>query len=278
MQSKHFSVGSVVTWAEPGVGAVATQSFAEPAYGPRGLNLMRQGRSAADALAELVAEDELRDRRQVGMIDASGRAATHTGARCIVAAGHHVGEGHACQANLMLNDTVWGAMSLAYESANGDLPDRLLAALEAAEAEGGDLRGRQSAAMLVVGGDASLPAWQRELELRVEDHADPLGEMRRLLWLRRALTRVDEVEDALLKGGDPAAALSELEGFADLADANIDFTRAIALARAGHAEEARALVTALTLADPGWRLAARRYADAGVLPDDPALIAALTPD
>jgi uncharacterized Ntn-hydrolase superfamily protein len=277
VQSKYFSVGSVVTWAEPGVGAVATQSMAEPAYGPRGLDLMRRGRGASQALAELAAEDDRRDRRQVGMVDAKGAAAAHTGAGCIAAAGHTIGEGYACQANLMLNGTVWGAMARAYEAAQGELAERLLTALDAAEAEGGDLRGSQSVALMVVGGDASLPAWKKELELRVEDHADPLVEMRRLLRLRRAFNRVDEVEDALLGGGDAAEALRELDAYAELGDANVDFVRAIGLAKVGRVDEARALVKRLSDAAPGWSVAARRYADAGILPDDPALIAALTP-
>ena len=277
VQSKYFSVGSVVSWAEPGVGAVATQSMAEISYGPKGLALMRAGSSAAEALAELTAADDLRERRQVGMVDASGSAVSHTGTGCIQAAGHFVGNGYACQANLMLNSTVWGAMAAAFEAAHGDLADRMLAALEAAEGEGGDLRGRQSVAMVVVSGDATLPAWQKELELRVEDHVDPLGELRRLLTLRRAFNRVDQAEDALLKGGDPAQALQDLEEFAPLGDGNIDFTRAIGLAMAGRPEEARALVARLADADPGWAVAARRYADAGIIPDDPILVGALTP-
>lgn len=277
VQSKYFSVGSVVSWAEPGIGAVATQSMAEPAYGPGALDLIRRGRDAAQALAELTAEDDLSDRRQVGLVDATGTAASHTGVGCIAAAGHVVGDGYACQANLMLNETVWGAMARAYESAEGDLAERLLAALDAAEAEGGDLRGRQSAALLVVGGDATLPPWKKELELRVEDHAEPLGEMRRLLRLRRAFNRVDEVEDALLAGGDPAAALRDLEAYAGLDDANVDFVRAIGLAMLGRPDDARALVNRLAASAPGWSVAARRYADAGILPDDPALIGALTP-
>jgi uncharacterized Ntn-hydrolase superfamily protein len=277
VQSRYFSVGSVVSWAEPGVGAVATQSMAEISHGPRGLELMRQGRSGAEALAQLTAADELRESRQVGMVDANGGAASHTGQGCIAAAGHVVGDGYSCQANLMLRDSVWGAMAGAYESAHGELPERLLAALDAAENEGGDLRGRQSVALLVVSGDRSLPAWRKELELRVEDHPDPLGEIRRLLGLRRAFDRVDAVEEVLLKGGDPATALRELETFADLGDPNIDFTRAIGLAMAGRVEEARALVTRLVAIAPGWAVAGRRFADAGVIPDDPALVAALTP-
>ncbi|MGI8608722.1 MAG: DUF1028 domain-containing protein [Candidatus Dormibacteria bacterium] len=278
VQSKYFSVGSVVSWAEPGVGAVATQSMAEITYGPRGLELMRAGRTAAEALAELLADDELRDRRQVGMVDARGNAASHTGDGCIAAAGGVIGDGFTCQANLMLNDTVWDAMAHAYTSTAGDLPERLLAALDAAESEGGDLRGRQSVAIVVVAGDGTLPPWRKELELRVEDHPEPLMEIRRLLGLRRAFDRVDVVEGALLGGGDAAAALRELDEFADLGDANIDFTRAIGLAMAGRPAEARALVAGLARTDPGWRVAGRRYADAGIIPDDAELVAALTPE
>lgn len=277
VQSKYFSVGSVVAWAEAGVGAVATQSMVEVSYGPRGLEQMRSGQPAPAALDALLAQDDLRDRRQVGMVDATGTAAAHTGAGCVAAAGHVVGDGYACQANLMLNDTVWAAMARAYETSDGELADRLLAALDAAEGEGGDLRGRQSVAMLVVSGDAAEPAWKKVLELRVEDHPEPLREMRRLLHLRRAFDRVDQVEEDLIRGGDPAAALAELEQFAGLGDANLEFTRALGMAMAGGAEDARAVVSGLAAIDPGWRFAARRYADAGVIPDDPDVIAALTP-
>jgi uncharacterized Ntn-hydrolase superfamily protein len=277
VQSKYFSVGSVVAWAEPGVGAVATQSMADPSYGPRGLEMMRKGTPAAEVLAELTALDEVRERRQVGMVDASGAAAAHTGSGCIADAGHRLGEGFTCQANMMFRDTVWDAMAGAFERSQGALAERLLAALDAAEAEGGDLRGRQSVAVIVVGGDASLPAWQKEIELRVEDNPEPLVEMRRLLTLRRAFNRVDEVEDALLAGGDAGQALREIEAFASLGDANVDFVRAIGLARLGRTDEARAIVDRLAARDPGWSVAARRYADAGLLPQDPGLISVLTP-
>ncbi|MFN2462596.1 MAG: DUF1028 domain-containing protein [Candidatus Dormibacteria bacterium] len=275
VQSKYFSVGSVVAWAEPGVGAVATQSMAEITYGPEGLALMRWGVSAGETLTRLLGPDALRERRQVGMVDATGSAVSHTGSGCIAEAGHVVGDGFACQANIMLRDTVWGAMAGAFESADGPLADRMLAALDAAEAEGGDLRGRQSVALLVVAGDRELAPWKKTLELRVEDHSDPLGELRRLLQLRRAFDRVDEVEEGLMKGGDPSSGLQELETYSSLGDANIDFTRAIGLAMAGREQEARALVSRLASADPGWAVAAQRYAAAGIIPD--ALVAALTP-
>jgi uncharacterized Ntn-hydrolase superfamily protein len=143
VQSHWFSVGSLVTWAEAGVGAVATQSFVDPAYGPLGLDLMRTGKTANQALQSLLASDDGRDVRQVAMIDAKGNVAAHTGAKCIQGAGHIVGKNYSVHANLMLNDKIWGAMSKAYESAKGDLAERMLAALDAAEAAGGDIRGKQ---------------------------------------------------------------------------------------------------------------------------------------
>src|SRR3990172_3841206 len=157
VQSHWFSVGSVVTWAEPGVGAVATQSFADPSYGPRGLYLMRTGTPAPVALTALLRADPDSQVRQVGMIDAAGRVAAHTGSRNIPAAGQRIGRRFSAQANLMRNDRVWGAMAQAFEQARGDLADRLLAALQAAERVGRDIRGRQSAALLVVSGDRTAP-------------------------------------------------------------------------------------------------------------------------
>ncbi|HEY7408378.1 MAG TPA: DUF1028 domain-containing protein, partial [Gemmatimonadaceae bacterium] len=151
VQSHWFSVGALVPWAEAGVGAVATQSFVDPRYGPLGLELIRLGRSAPDALRALVSSDADSAVRQVAMIDAQGRVAAFTGTRAIRAAGQRIGAQYSVQANLMEKPTVWPAMARAFETARGDLAERLLAALEAAEREGGDIRGRQSAAIVVVG-------------------------------------------------------------------------------------------------------------------------------
>ncbi|MBS1679108.1 MAG: DUF1028 domain-containing protein [Actinobacteria bacterium] len=193
VQSHYFSVGGLVPWGEPGVGAVATQAVVEPAYGPRGLERMRAGRTAPEALAELLAADELRAVRQVAMVDAHGGIVAHTGAECMPFAGQEVGHHHSCQANLMRSGEVWGAMSEAYLGAGGTLAERLLDALDAGEAAGGDLRGRQSAAVLVVAPEGE--PWQRLVDLRVEDHQDPLGELRRLARLDgsyRLLRKADE--------------------------------------------------------------------------------------
>ena len=168
VQSHWFAVGSTVSGAEAGVGAVATQSFVDPSYGPLGLALMKAGRPAPDALKALLAGDANRDVRQVGMVDAEGRAATHTGRLCMPAAGGQEGKQYVVQANLMERPSVWPAMARAYEAATGDLADRLLAALDAAEAEGGDIRGRQSAAIVVVKARSTDPRW-RELVRRLPD-------------------------------------------------------------------------------------------------------------
>lgn len=187
VQSHWFQVGRVVAWAKAGEGAVATQSFVETSYGPKGLRLMAGGKSAQQALDRLLAADEQRDVRQVAMVDSIGRVATWTGPRCIEAAGHHQGKGYSVQANLMQGPEVWPAMAKAFENTKGDLASRMLAALQAAQAEGGDIRGRQSAALLVVPAKASGKPWEdRSVDLRIADHPQPLRELQRLLALHRA--------------------------------------------------------------------------------------------
>ncbi|MEY2419061.1 MAG: hypothetical protein QOG90_1741 [Actinomycetota bacterium] len=247
VQSHYFSVGSVVPWARPGIGAVATQAMAEITYGPRGLQLMGAGESASTALAALLAEDEGRDTRQVAMIDADGDAAAHTGARCIAEAGHIVGDGWTVEANMMRRAGVPEAMaeSLAATAAQ-PLADRLLAALDAAEAAGGDVRGKQSVAMLIVPGVGE--PWARDLELRIEDHVDPLGEMRRLLGLHRAY-----------RGGDPEVMGENYE---------LKFWHLIGLAASGEIDEARSLLKAACEVEPGWRDLAGRLPAAGIVDED----------
>ncbi|HEX2271569.1 MAG TPA: DUF1028 domain-containing protein, partial [Pyrinomonadaceae bacterium] len=192
VQSHWFSVGPIVAWAEAGVGAVATQSFVDPSYGKNGLDLMRSGKSAPDTLKELLAKDEAREVRQVAMIDAQGRVDAFTGKNDIQAAGHIVGQNFSVQANLMLNDKVWPAMARAFESAKGDLAERMLAALDAAQAAGGDIRGKQSAALIVVTGKPTGQAWKdRTFDLRVDDSPEPLRELRRLVRLQRAYNHMN---------------------------------------------------------------------------------------
>ena len=187
VQSHWFSVGFLVPWAKAGVGAVATQSFVKVDYGPDGLQLMESGMKAADALKTLTSKDEGEAVRQVGMIDIKGNVAAHTGSRCIKYAGHIVGENYSVQANMMANGTVPKAMAVAFEKTKGDLADRMMAALEAAEAEGGDIRGKQSAAMVIVSGEPSGVEWKdTKLNLRIEDHPTPLIELKRLIRVHRA--------------------------------------------------------------------------------------------
>ena len=277
VQSHWFSVGTSVAWAEAGVGAVATQSFIDPSYGPLGLALMRAGRSAADALKGLIAADEGRDVRQVAMVDASGRVAAHTGSRCIPAAGDQVGEGFSVQANLMEKDTVWPAMAKAYQAASSkdDLAERLLAALEAAEAQGGDIRGRQSAAILVVKGVSSGRPWQDKLfDLRVEDHPSPVAELRRLVGLQRAYNLMNEGDLAVEKKDDAAALKAYSAAEALVPDnAEMAYWHAVALVNMGLVDESLPIFAKAFRLHPKWRDLTPRLPKAGLLPDDPKLIA-----
>ena len=192
VQSHWFSVGTVVAWAEAGVGAIATQSFVDPSYGKLGLDLMRAGKSAPDALKSLLAGDEAREVRQVAMIDAQGRVEAWTGKNNIQSAGNLIGKNFSVQANLMLNDKVWPAMAQAFENSKGDLAERMLAALDAAQAVGGDIRGKQSAALVVVSGKPTGQSWKdRTFDLRVDDSPEPLRELRRLVTLQRAYNHMN---------------------------------------------------------------------------------------
>ncbi len=242
VQSHWFSVGSIVTWAEAGVGAVATQSFVEPAYGPRGLELMRRGVPAPDALKQLIAKDPQPHGRQVAMIDAAGRVSAYTGKAAIAAAGHHIGEGFSVQANLMANDRIWPAMAAAFRGTKGDLADRMLAALAAAEASGGDVRGRQSAAILVVKAKSSGRPWvggDRVFDLRVDDHASPVDELRRLMRLQRAYAHANR-GDELMTEQKVALALKEYEAASALAPEIVElpFWHAVTLASIGREADA----------------------------------------
>jgi uncharacterized Ntn-hydrolase superfamily protein len=276
VQSHWFSVGAIVTWAEAGVGVVATQSFVDPGYGQRGLDLMRRGVSAPEALKQLVAADPQRDVRQVAMIDAQGRVAAHTGEKAIAAAGHQVGEQYSAQANLMSNVRVWPAMAKAYEHASGDLADRLLAALDAAQAAGGDIRGRQSAALLIVKPTSSGKPWagaDRVFDLRVDDSPDPLGELRRLVRLQRAYAHANH-GDELFSEKKVDEALREYAAAAQLAPEIVElpFWEAVTLASVGREAEAAPIFRQVFLKEPAWANLVPRLPAAGLLPNDEALI------
>lgn len=251
VQSHWFSVGSVVTWGRPGVGTVATQSIAEPAYGPRTLERLAASVPVHEALQGQVDGDELGHLRQVAAVDASGTIAVHTGSDCIPFAGHVTGDGYSCQANMMAREGVPEAMAAAYERSGDDLAGRLMAALEAAERAGGDVRGRQSAAMLVVSGDRSdlIPV----LELRVEDHADPIGELGRVLQLQRAYALAGEADERLGEGDtDEAGRLYRRA--AELAPGSDEllFWSGLSIAHLGDLDEGVEAVRRAAAVHPGW--------------------------
>jgi uncharacterized Ntn-hydrolase superfamily protein len=252
VQSRAFNTGAVVPWGAPGVGVVATQSYSEPSYGPLGLDLLRAGKSPEQALAALAAADDDSDYRQVAILDAEGRVAVHVGEACIPAAGFVAGEGFSAQANMVDSERVWESMAEAFEGSEGPLADRLLEALDAAEAAGGDWRGRQAGGILVVS-SAGKP-WEREVDLRVDDHPDPLGELRRLARLRH-------VYRAMREPPGPAE-----EDLAVLHELDRSWARIYAATASGQVEEARQELQPLLQAEPRWADFVRTLADRELLP------------
>ena len=274
VQSHWFSVGSMVTWGEAGVGVVATQSFVDPSYGQLGLGLMRAGKSAAETLNGLLAADSSPDVRQVAMVDASGRVAVHTGQRCIAMAGHETGEQFSVQANMMLNDRVWPEMATAFRETGGDLTGRLLAALQAGQNAGGDVRGRQSAAILVVSAQSTGQPWaDRVVELRVEDHPDPIDELARLIEVHRAYTWMNQGDDELGRG-DVESALQSYRRAAQMAPqiAELPFWHAVTLADIGRVEDALPIFHQVFQSERNWALLLQRLPDAGLLKPDQEMI------
>ncbi|MBI2682060.1 MAG: DUF1028 domain-containing protein [Acidobacteriales bacterium] len=305
VQSHWFAVGQRVAWAEAGVGAVATQSFTDPAYGKLGLDMMRAGKSAPDALLELVTKDKGAQVRQAGFVDAQGRAAGWTGKDDIASAGDACGSVenlversdpppkrengvvHSCiefsaQANLMANDRIWPAMAKAFEESKGDLADRMLAALDAAQAAGGDVRGRQSAALIVVKAKSNGKPWEdRIFDLRVDDAETPLKELRRLVTLQRAYNHMNAGDDAV-EHKDNESALREystaekmIEGMADVDQsrlAEMIFWHAVALVNMKRVDESLPLFQRAFKMHPQWREVVPRLTKPGLLPDDPSVI------
>jgi uncharacterized Ntn-hydrolase superfamily protein len=254
VQSHYFAVGTVVTWAEAGVGAVATQSVADPAYGKLGLDLMRVGRSATDTLAGLLASDPLKEIRQVAMVDSRGRVEAHTGSSTIPEAGHIVGDGFSVQANMMRKNSVWPAMAEAYRTATGELVDRLLAALDAAEVEGGDIRGKQSAAILIVEGQGTGRPWHDTIfDLRVDDAPEPLIEIRRLASIRRAYIH-ERRADAALEASDLDTMEREYAAAESFIGENPEmrYWHAIALLRLGRSDDGIAMLREVASRDRNW--------------------------
>ncbi len=260
-------VGAGCPWLESGVGAVVTQSFTEVAHGPNGLGLLRSGAEPADALARLLAADPGREVRQVGVVDNAGRAASHTGERCVAAAGHVTADGVSIQANMMERATVWPAMLAAWRTPAVSFVDRLLAALRAAEREGGDIRGRQSA-VLIVSGTPAEPGWTRQFDVRVDDHPAPLDELERLVRLQLGFEALDRAEEAN-RVGDAEAARRAGDDALRLApgDAQVMVWQAIGLAAAGELEAGRAMLADASAANPRWPEFLRRFAASGVQPE-----------
>jgi uncharacterized Ntn-hydrolase superfamily protein len=260
VQSRAFGAGMCV-WARPGVGAVATQSFTERGYGPRGLDLLAAGEAPADALAQLVEADQQRDFRQVAFLAADGRTAAHTGAACIPDCGHTAGAGVSAQGNMLASPAVWHAAAETFATAEGTLAERLLAALDAAEEAGGDFRGREAAALVVVSGDRDEAPWQRVFDLRVDNHAEPLRELRRLHGIASAYRRRNDFGEH-----------TDLEEEVDLARAaglpedQVALTAAIVAGARGDVDEAAARLRPVADSDPRWREAMERYVRLGFMP------------
>lgn len=275
VQSHYFSVGPIVPWAEAGVGAVATQSLVLVDYGPNGLALMRQGMTARQALDSLVRADAHHQGRQVAMVDARGNVAAYTGGACIADAGHHTGEQYSVQANLMANDQVWPAMARAFEGAKGDLGERMLQALEAGQKAGGDIRGMQSAAIVVVKGQASGRPWaDRVCDLRVEDSPEPIQELRRLMRLRRAYNLEDAGDNAIAEK-KPEEALRSYEQAMKLAPdvVELQFWAAVSMYTNGREQEGLEVFRQVFAREARWVPLIPRLAKAGLFPDDAKKIA-----
>jgi len=270
VQSHWFSVGSIVSWAKAGVGAVATQSLVNASFGPRGLQLLKEGKTPQQALEILLASDEGRTFRQVAIIDAKGRVATYTGKNCIAEAGHIRGTNYSVQANMMLNNTVVPAMSEAFEKSSGPLAERMVAALKAAQQAGGDIRGQQSAALLVVRGKATGKPWEdRLIDLRVEDHPQAVSEIERLLKVFRAYEHMNNGDLAIEKNDVPKA-LQEYGAAQKMFPDNLEmkYWTAVSLVNSGRLNEALPLFKIVFQKDANWAELTRRIVPNGMLKAD----------
>lgn len=267
VQSHYFNV-SIVTWGESGVGVVATQSFVNKSFGIRGLELLKEGKSPEAALNELVSEDEGRDVRQVSILDAKGRVATHTGVKCIKHAGHKIGENFSVQANMMLSEKVWPLMAEAFENSKGlPLAERIVNSLEAAETVGGDIRGKQSANILIFRGEPIVDKWEEPMmDLRVDDHKEPLKEIRRLLTLYRAYEQGDKGDQAMEKGDIDGALECYKKGMEMVPDnLEMKYWTAVSLANSNKIDEALPLFKDVFKKYDNWRTLTERLPDVNLL-------------
>lgn len=278
VQSRFFAAGRIVPWLEAGVGAIASQAFASPHYGSKGLDLLRQGGAPSEALDTLRKEDDNPALRQVAIMNAEGHVAVHTGARCVAAAGHAIGAHCVAQANMMARDTVWGVMIAAFERSEGALPDRILAALQAAEDEGGDIRGAQAAALIVVGSQSTGETQAgRLIDLRIDDHPAPIAEIARLLRYSRAHQKVMSAMARL--GADAAGALSDIDAALSAFPNEGEFLgrRVMALMANGRFPEAQATLAEAQKLNPNAREFMLRLADTGVIPVGRDVLAQMFP-
>jgi uncharacterized Ntn-hydrolase superfamily protein len=266
VQSHYLGVGPVVPWLEAGVGAIATQASVNISFGPIGLALLRAGRSAAEVVAACMASDEQAAVRQLGVVDASGTAAAHTGADCIAACGHLVRDGFSVQGNLLERDSCWPAMAAAYEQGlveGAPFVERLLRALEAAEREGGDVRGRQSAAIMVVGAALEPASWRgRLMDMRIEDHPDPVPELRRIVTMQQAYELLDDEGDAAREGLSAEARYEKARHLSPDAY-ELVFWRAVELTKQGEMEAARRELRIAVAADGRWATTLQHLASGG---------------
>ena len=270
VQSHWFSVGALVPWARAGVGAVATQSFVKVEYGPDGIALMKSGKSAKEALNQLISNDSGQAVRQVAMIDNKGSVAAHTGENCIYAAGHKIGKNYSVQANLMEKETVWDAMAKAFEDAQGDLATRMMASLEAAENEGGDIRGKQSAAMLIVTGQPTGLPWEDiVMDIRVDDSRHPLKELKRLIRIHTAYQHANK-GDHYLEINEVKKALKEYDLASELYPENpeLPYWSAVTLVGLGKLDKALPIFSKVFKKEPRLRTMTPRIVDAGLLSKD----------
>jgi uncharacterized Ntn-hydrolase superfamily protein len=267
VQSHWFSVGSIVSWAEAGVGAIATQSLVNVSFGPRGLELLKTGLTAQQVVDELIEEDEGRDFRQLAVVDANGNAAGYTGKNCIPDAGHIVGDNFSVQANLMLNDKVWSAMEKAFINSKGPLAERMVEVLAAAQNAGGDIRGQQSASILVVRGESTGKIWEdRLIDLRIEDHPDPVNELKRLLKVFRAYEHMNNGDLAIEKG-DMELAMKEYSAAEEMFPENLEmkYWHAVTLAGIGKVDESLPLFKEVFSKDKNWKTLTPRLVPIGIL-------------
>ncbi|MFA3782422.1 DUF1028 domain-containing protein [Melioribacteraceae bacterium 4301-Me] len=267
VQSHWFSVGTIVIWGEAGVGVVATQSFVNASFGPRGLELLKKGYTPQQAVDSLIASDEGRDFRQLAILDVKGRVAAFTGKKCIQPAGDIVGNGYSVQANLMSNDKVWPAMSKAFENTKGPLAERMIAALEAAQKAGGDIRGKQSAALLVFKGTSSGKPWEDKLiDLRVDDNPEPIKELKRLLKVHRAYEHMN-AGDLAVEKNDMDKAMEEYSAAMKMFPENLEmkYWTAVSLANNGQLEKALPMFKEIFTKDKNWKELTPRLIPNGLL-------------